>query len=167
MYSVTIITAEVIFPFPFIYHQEQKVHEAMFKVLNLSGYVRSFTFSFELAKSRTFQDFLFKLCISVSISCRTCKEPSLKEWTLRADLCDALHEPVGGIKASILIRSFISSTMDLKSMYYYCTGQNCHGWEVHRPFRCLPLCSKGALSSCKSTLYILSIFVIVWILSDA
>ncbi|XVE48408.1 hypothetical protein DITRI_Ditri01bG0000200 [Diplodiscus trichospermus] len=41
--------------------RDQKAHEAIFKVLNLSG---------------------------------TSKEPSLKEWTTRAEICDMLHEPV-------------------------------------------------------------------------
>lgn len=41
--------------------RDQKAHEAIFKVLNLSG---------------------------------TAKEPSLKEWTTRAEICDMLHEPV-------------------------------------------------------------------------
>ncbi|XWS62310.1 hypothetical protein CRYUN_Cryun06bG0000200 [Craigia yunnanensis] len=41
--------------------RDQKAHEAIIKVLNLTG---------------------------------TAKEPSLKEWTTRAEICDRLHEPV-------------------------------------------------------------------------
>ncbi|KAJ8440380.1 hypothetical protein Cgig2_012816 [Carnegiea gigantea] len=56
--------------------RDQKAHEAIFRVLNLSGFVEN--------------SLIFGLFLS-----RLAREPVLDEWTGRAELCDKLHEPVG------------------------------------------------------------------------
>lgn len=47
---------------------------------------------------------------------------------------------------SVLIYCIISILNPLAAIYV--SGQNCHGWKIHWPFRFLPLCLKGELLYC-------------------
>ena len=84
-----------------------------------------------------------------SVMCRITREPELEQWTTMAECCDMLHEPVcpkhkSNSQCQYYICILLPANWFVKVIEL--TGPHCHCGEVYKPFRCIPLYTKGALS---------------------
>lgn len=81
--------------------QDQKAHVAILKVLNLQRFVYKLS-------AVVFCDFNYwrEYFVLISLFCSVTKEPDLKEWTARAELCDKLHKPVSLTKICLQLFFF-------------------------------------------------------------